>query len=456
VKIELANASEVEKQLSYRLLGPVGTDTESVQAAGSDLQLVFGTNGSNGQVGVDLLGPGQLTAGNWERGSNIAWVGVSNNYFTGILFPLSAGDSASRHVEKAFAEAYPDSKNIEDLARSTHSMPLSDLGEDAVRALKEKAWKNLRVGLKSVNLVLKPGASVTHEYGLFLGPRARTELDLYGTLEFQGVNYYGWYSLLVKLFMGLLGILKTLSFGSWGVAIILLTFLVKLVLHPINKRSTAGMQRFQKKLQKLKPEMDLLKERFANDRLRQNQETQKLWKKHGVNPGQSMAGCLVIFLQLPVWFGVYATLQYAFGLRQAGFLYISDLTRPDHLFAFGANLPIIGSHFNLLPILYVILTVVNQQLQPKPEDPQMQMQFRMMSIMMVVIGFIFYTSPAGFMLYIMTQAALSIAESKIIKAELARDETADAGDASAPTKAMYPMRSKKTDGEDSRDRPRRG
>jgi YidC/Oxa1 family membrane protein insertase len=162
---------------------------------------------------------------------------------------------------------------------------------------------------------------------------------------------------------------------------------------------------------------------------------------------------LVVFLQLPIWFALYSTLQYALGLRQAGFLYIKDLTRPDHAFRFGVQLPFLGEWFNLLPILYVILTVVNQSMQPKPDDPQMRAQFRMMTFMLVFFGFIFYQFPAGFMLYIMTSSALGIIESKIIKAELAREEraggpaTAGAGGAAGgPPRAgpsFYPARAQK-------------
>jgi YidC/Oxa1 family membrane protein insertase len=211
------------------------------------------------------------------------------------------------------------------------------------------------------------------------------------------------------------------------------------------------MMRFQKKMQRMKPELDELKARHGDNRIKLNQEMQKLWKKHDVNPAQQMAGCLIIFLQLPIWFGLYSTLQYAIGLRQAPFLYIEDLTRPDMLFSFGYALPWIGEWFNLLPLLYVILTVVNQRLQPKPEDPQMLAQYKMMTFMLVFFGFIFYSFPAGFMLYIMTSAALGIIESKIIKAELARDPEIgtvatgeNAAAQSSPGSAMYPARQKKS------------
>jgi YidC/Oxa1 family membrane protein insertase len=253
--------------------------------------------------------------------------------------------------------------------------------------------------------------------------------------------------------MWLLGLLKTISLGSWGLAIILLTVVVKVCLHPINRKSQGSMQRFQKKLQKVKPQMDEIKAKYAQNRIKMNQELQKVFKEHGINPGQQMAGCLILFLQLPIWLGLYYSLQYAIGLRQASFLYVSDLTRPDHLFSFGTNVPFLGMYFNLLPVLYVILTVVNQQLQPKPDDPQMRAQFRMMSFMLVFFGFIFYSFPAGFMFYFMTSSALGILESKIIKAELAREgdlasPALSASGAPSASSTYYPSRPKKPE-EDS-------
>jgi YidC/Oxa1 family membrane protein insertase len=358
-------------------------------------------------------------------------------------------------VEKAFAEAYPDTQSLSELARKKHDLSLEELTPEALGELSGKAYKNVRVGLRSLKQALKPGETLTHEYGLYVGPRERQELDRYSLLNFQGVRQYGTFSFLVKFFMWLLGLLKTISLGSWGLAIILLTVVVKVCLHPINKKSQGSMQRFQKKLQKVKPQMDEIKAKFAQNRLKMNQEMQRLFKEHGINPGQQMAGCLILFLQLPIWLGLYYSLQYAIGLRQASFLYVTDLTRPDQLFSFGTSVPFLGTYFNLLPVLYVILTVVNQQLQPKPDDPQMRAQFRMMTFMLVFFGFIFYSFPAGFMFYFMTSSALGIIESKIIKAELARDgelasPASTAPGASGASGTYYPSRPRKPEEDPSR------
>ncbi len=455
VSLEIQNRGPEARELTYRLYGPVGVDTEDLQTAGSDIELAFGTRGRGEAVQVEVLSAAKITHKD-ITGGGVAWVGVSNNYFTSIFFPLpSDAGHPPTFVEKAFADAYPDAQSLDALAREKHGRPFEQVNPQDAAAIREKAYKNLRVAFRSVRVALPPGgAAVKHEYGLYVGPRDREILDRYAALNFQGVNQHGTFGFLVKFFMWLLGILKTVAFGSWGVAIVLLTFVVKVCLHPINKRTQAGMQRFQKQMQKIKPQMDEIKEKYAQNRVRMNQEIQKLWKENHVSPGQQMAGCLIMLLQLPIWYGLYSTLRYAIGLRQASFLYISDLTRPDMLLNFGFSLPFIGDWFNLLPVLYVILTIVNQRLQPKPEDPQMLQQYRMMTFMMVFFGFIFYSFPAGFMLYIMTSAALGILESKIIKAELKHEENranaslapAVAG-ARGSTGAIYPARSRKAEEE---------
>ena len=142
---------------------------------------------------------------------------------------------------------------------------------------------------------------------------------------------------------------------------------------------------------------------------------------------------------MPIWIGLFRTLGQAAFLRQATFLYIDDLTLPDRLYSLDAPLFGIVSAFNLLPVLYVILTIINQRLQPRPTDPQMQAQYRMMTIMMVFFGFIFYSFASGFMLYIMTSSAIGILESKLIKRQLAAEDDGDDEVVAAPATA-YPAK----------------
>lgn len=454
--IELRSRTGNPVEVTYRLFGGVGLDTEDLRTPGADLSMVSGK-----WSGTQVLGEAQpaVKLTRWDQqGGDPAWISASNNYFAAILFPLPVEPGRrAPFVEKSFALGYPDEASLAQLAQQQYHRSLSELTPGERGVIAEKAYKNVAVAFRSIRVVLPgDGTPVRHEYGLYLGPREKKVIARYDLIGLDSVNQYGMTSALVRFFIWFLGVLRGIAFGSWGLAIVLLTFVVKLCLHPINKRTQAGMQRFQKQMQRIKPQMDELKTRFANNRQRMNVEMQKLWRENGVNPGQQMAGCLIMFLQLPIWIGLYTTLQYALGLRQASFLYIRDLTKPDMLFSFGSKLPLVGwEHFNLLPILYVVLTIVQQRLQPKPDDPQMRQQYNMMTFMMVFFGFIFYSFPAGFMLYIMTNAGLGILESKIIKAEIAREEAHREAAASAPgagpaAGAMYPGRARRSEDERGR------
>jgi YidC/Oxa1 family membrane protein insertase len=438
--LEIRNIGVADRTLSYTFYGPAAIDSQAVRGPGSDIDYAYGLAGPGGVVvSVENAGDWERVAQSSDRNIRLSWVGISNSYFTSILVPQTAGRDP--FFDTGIVESFPDPARLEDLALEKYGRPPAKLTPEELEECRDKAYPNLRAGFRIPQQDLRPGDSLVHEYVLYAGPRDE-RLHLYSDLNFTGVNDYGMFSGLVKFFIWLLGTLKSVAFGSWGVSIILLTFLVKLCLHPINRRSQKSMTRFQKKFQKIQPKVKELQAQYKNDRMKLHQETQKLFKEHGVNPGQQMAGCLILLLQMPVWFSLYWTLQYTIGLRQAGFLYIEDLTRPDKLLYLGVeNLPLLGDSFlylNLLPVLYVVLTVVNQRLQPRPQDPQMQAQYRMMTFMMIFFGFIFYGFPAGFMLYIMTSSALGIVESKIIKAQLAREEAAT-GAPGKPAQAAEPV-----------------
>ena len=430
VRLEIENlADDNDGVFLHKLHGPTAIRSESLRGKGSDLALAYAWRGEKGTIGTEQQTAGDLPEqGAWEsppaQRGNILWTAVSSSYFTSLLFPWVTENGNPTRVDQVLAERLPEEGD----------------GEDGYETMRASFLTELQVAPQTRSVL---------EYGLYMGPRECELIKSGESLAFSEVNDYGMFTVLVNLFMGLIRILRGIAFGNWGLAIILLTVLVKLCLHPINRKSQRAMMRFQKKFQKIQPQMKALQEEMGNDRVRYSQEVQKLWKQHGVNPGQQMLGCLVLLLQLPIWIGLFRTLDYEIGLRHASFLYIDDLTKPDRLFPLGFNIPFLGSWFNLLPVLYVILTIVNQRLQPRPTDPQMQAQHKMMQFMMVFFGFIFYSFPAGFMLYIMTSSALGIIESKLIKAQLAKEEAGWEAEATATATATatvaatpaYPTRS---------------
>lgn len=266
------------------------------------------------------------------------------------------------------------------------------------------------VTLQTKKISLPPQGTHRDSYQYFLGPKKDDILrqfneDIIVLLE------YGWTTSLCKI------LIKTLNmfYGiipNYGVAILLLTILVKLVLFPLTRKSQMSMFR----MQQLQPLISQLKEKHKGDKQRMGQEQMKLFKEHGVNP---MSGCLPILLQLPVFFALFRTLQLSFEMRQAPFVsWIADLSKPDTLLQLPFTLPVLGDGLNILPIVMGIASFVQMKLTPKTisgDDPQAKMQQKMMQIMPLIFPFILYTMPSGLTLYWTTSTLISIGEQMFIR-----------------------------------------
>ncbi|TAH38690.1 MAG: YidC/Oxa1 family membrane protein insertase [Planctomycetota bacterium] len=206
---------------------------------------------------------------------------------------------------------------------------------------------------------------------------------------------------------------------NWGVAIILMTILVRALLFPVNRRSQLKMAEYQAKVARLKPEMDAIKKKYAGNPQKQNEETFRLYREHKMSP--PFGGCLPILLQFPVFIGLFAALRSSILLREEPFvLWMRDLSRPDALIAFGG--PILDfwplrsvTSLNVLPILMVVLWVLQQRAMPKPADPQQAQMQKMMMFMPIVFGLMLYNYAAGLSLYMITSSSLAIFETKVIR-----------------------------------------
>ncbi|MCH7990433.1 MAG: membrane protein insertase YidC, partial [Planctomycetes bacterium] len=139
----------------------------------------------------------------------------------------------------------------------------------------------------------------------------------------------------------------------------------------------------------------------------------ELFSTHNYNP---LAGCLPLFLQLPIFFGLFQALRSAIDLRLAPFLWFDNLAAPDALFNFGFDIPFLGESFNLLPILTTCLFIVQQKLfMPPPTDDQQAMQQKMMSYFSIFIGFMFYHMPSGLCVYFIASSLWGIGERKLLE-----------------------------------------
>jgi YidC/Oxa1 family membrane protein insertase len=217
------------------------------------------------------------------------------------------------------------------------------------------------------------------------------------------------------------GLLRVLGFfhglvGNWGAAIILLTLCVRLALFPLNRRSQTSMARYQKKMKRVQPKLEEAKKRYASDAQKLREAQARIMQEERAFP--PLGGCAPIFLQMPVFFGLFSALRVSFDLRQAPFVgWIHDLSRPDHLLYLGLELPLLPDvqYLNVLPILMVVLWILQQMGMPKPADEQAARMQKMMLFMPMVFGVMLYNYAAGLSLYMMTTSTLSIIEQKLIR-----------------------------------------
>jgi YidC/Oxa1 family membrane protein insertase len=275
--------------------------------------------------------------------------------------------------------------------------------------------------------VPEAGGSASSTYTIYAGPK---ETDAFvGDFEAHELvldRDLGSWSLIVLLGHGLLAVLRFFHglCGNWGVAIILLTLVVRLALFPLNRRSQTAMARYQKKMKRVQPKLDEIKKRFESDPKKLREAQAKLMQEEGAFP--PLGGCMPMFLQLPVFFGLFSALRTSFDLRQAPFgLWIHDLSRPDQLLRLDLHWPILPDveYLNVLPILMVVLWVLQQRGMPQPADEQAARMQKMMMFMPIVFGFLLYNYAAGLSVYMITTSALSIVEQKFIKRLWPVDDT---------------------------------
>ncbi|HOV33778.1 MAG TPA: membrane protein insertase YidC [Candidatus Hydrogenedens sp.] len=216
-----------------------------------------------------------------------------------------------------------------------------------------------------------------------------------------------------KLLLAILNFFYTWTIPNYGVAIIFLTILVRLVVFPLTWKSMVSMKR----MQKLAPEMEKLKAEVGDNQQELQKRMMELYRERGVSP---LGGCLPLFLQLPVFIALYRMLWSAVELRGAPFIFwMADMSQPDHLFSLPFSIPIPFSggnldSINLLPILMGVLMYVSQKLTPGASVVQTQQQRIMMTIMPIFFTVICYNMASGLSLYIIVSTLLGIAQNYLV------------------------------------------
>ncbi|MBI2425499.1 MAG: membrane protein insertase YidC [Candidatus Hydrogenedentes bacterium] len=279
-------------------------------------------------------------------------------------------------------------------------------------ASKNRFW----MGLGAPRMEVPAGESFTHDFQLYVGS---THLDTlkaaWPGLEesIQFFTMFNWMDLFAKLLLTLLNWFHDSVYANYGVAIILLTILVRTVMFPLTLKSMKNMKR----MQKLGPEMEKIRAEFGDDQQEMNKRLMELYSEHGANP---LKGCFPMLLQIPVFIALYRMLASAVELRKAPFVgWMSDLSVPDRLYPLPFEIPMpLSSHpidaINVLPFLMAGAMVLSFKLTPQAGPIQNPQQKMMMTIMPVFFSFICYSMASGLNLYILTSTLLGIVQNKFV------------------------------------------
>lgn len=234
------------------------------------------------------------------------------------------------------------------------------------------------------------------QYRILIGPKDQEVLRAAGH-QLERALDFGWFWFIAIPLLQLLKIFDRI-FGNYGVAIILLTVLVKIVTIPLTRAQYRSMQ----KMQQIQPHLERLRERYKNDAAGMQREMMELYRKHGVNP---FSGCVPMLLQIPIFVGLYNALLNAIELRHAPFIWwIDDLSAPDRLMVGGIGIPV-------LVILMGASMLAQQWMTPMQGDPT---QRRMMMFMPVIFTAMFLNFPSGLVLYWLVNNVISIGQQYVV------------------------------------------
>jgi YidC/Oxa1 family membrane protein insertase len=396
VKNVSAKPETVGRTMRLSVNGPVGLVPDDGDGSRVVESLILGYFGKAGDM--EEFASGQ--ARHWESPENgvldRGWVGMGNLFFVSALVadaktpavgaslvPVLIRERIERLEEELGRPLTPIEFGVLGVvqARSCLSCggrpPKSEaqgaLEKELGRALSDEEYA--RLGKSSLSSALRtrfevPEANTTvraFSGMLFLGPKAKPVLGEERYQVLAGTRRTGWKWISEPL----LWILRQFYalVGNYGVAIILLTLLVRGVMFPLSRHQQMSMQKYSREMQRLKPKMDDLRKKFKDNPRKMNEELMKLYKREGVSVVPK--GCLVMFLQIPIFIALFQGLRAAIELRHASFLWVNDLTGPDRLahLPFLKNVPLLPEWLNLLPILMTVTWYLSARLQPAPVEP---------------------------------------------------------------------------------------
>jgi len=260
----------------------------------------------------------------------------------------------------------------------------------------------IRISYITPSLNLKPLEQTTKDFVLYLGPR---DLDILKTVNknLEKAIHYGFWNIIAKpLLLALRFFNKYVS--NYGLSIIILTILIKILFWPLTRKSYQSM----KEMRKLQPMMAKIREKYKGNKQEMQKQLMGLYKTYKINP---MGGCLPMVVQIPVFFALFRILPTSIELRHAPFiLWIKDLSAPDRLFSFDIeSVPFMAPPYGI-PVLTLLMGAsmfLQQKMTPSPGDPA---QAKMMMFLPIIFTFFFINFPSGLVLYWLVNNLLSIAQ----------------------------------------------
>jgi YidC/Oxa1 family membrane protein insertase len=256
----------------------------------------------------------------------------------------------------------------------------------------EQNMTGIEGAMRMPGFQLQPGQTYTARFQIWAGPKIYHRLAQLEHNEAEIMNF-GVFKIVSQFLLNFLNTIHGFV-KDYGVAILVLTVVVRLVLWPLQSKANQTMR----KTALLGPKMQELREKYKDDPTRMNQEVMKLYKQYGINP---VGGCLPMAIQIPIFFGLYQMLAQAVELRNAKFLWVHDLSQPDTV----AHLPVLGWPINIIPLLMAATQVWLMAMTPKTGDPT---QRRIMMFTPLIFLFFCYNFAAALALYYTAQNLFSI------------------------------------------------
>ncbi|MCA9080377.1 MAG: YidC/Oxa1 family insertase periplasmic-domain containing protein [Planctomycetaceae bacterium] len=409
--LKIRNLSEQALQTTYVLQGPSGLPLENGDSTRVYREIKLGTLNESGDVtpihmrAADVIeqtkraAKGVKPVDTWRE--PIKYAGVDVQYFAGLILPRE-----DQHVD-VDGDGEPDSY-FEVVS------PLLLAGDDGA-----KLKADVSILLNSAPLELAPQAEVVHKLNVFAGPKRP---DLLNPINARDVIYFGeiplvgWlppFSLnpvVARFIMWFLTYMHESFAIPYAFCIMAITVMVRGLMFPISVKQVAQAE----KMKLLQPELKKLQDKYKDKPEEYARAMGDFQRKNNYNP---IMGCLPMLLQIPIFFGLYGALGQAVDLRLAQFLWIDNLAGQDSLFDLPFTVPWFGwTKFNLLPIVTVALFITQQKLMTPPATSEDQeMMQKVSKYMMVVIGFMFYTVPAGLCLYIIVSSVWGFTERFLIR-----------------------------------------